>query len=115
MKFLIFCAVLMLSACSSLLEVKTIETPINISHPNDPRPIATSDVRWIVLNEEEMKKILEDPNSDVVLFAVSPGDFENMVTNISELIRYIDQQKAIIGYYRSTIDKVNEEIKKPLP
>ena len=41
---------------------------------------------------------------DFVFFAISVPDYENLSLNMSELKRYIDQQKTIIVYYEKSIN-----------
>ena len=51
-----------------------------------------------------------------MFYAVSVHDYENLAINMSELYRYIKQQKEVIIYYEKAVtdkpeDKVKEEKK----
>ena len=61
-------------------------------------------------NFEEFKEKFEKENSDLVYFALSVPDYENLSLNIGELKRYIEQQKTIIIYYEQSITGVKAEI-----
>ena len=61
-------------------------------------------------NFEEFKEKFEKENSDLVYFALSVPDYENLSLNIGELKRYIEQQKTIIIYYEQSITGIKAEI-----
>ena len=61
-------------------------------------------------NYEEFKIKFEKENSDLVYFALSVPDYENLSLNMGELKRYIEQQKTIIIYYEQSITGVKAEI-----
>ena len=61
-------------------------------------------------NFEEFKQKVEKENADLVYFALSVPDYENLSLNIGELKRYIEQQKTIIIYYEQSITGVKAEI-----
>jgi hypothetical protein len=61
-------------------------------------------------NYEEFKAKFEKENSDLVYFALSVPDYENLSLNMGELKRYIEQQKTIIIYYEQSITGVKAEI-----
>ena len=61
-------------------------------------------------NYEEFKEKFAKNNPDLVYFALSVPDYENLSLNIGELKRYIEQQKTIIIYYEQSITGVKAEI-----
>jgi len=100
---LIIPVVLFLASCAFTREVEVTadtEDPIVI-HPNPPDQLALKEVEWLVLNRERLEQILaENPDQDVVLFALTAKGYENLSLNMQELLRYVQDQKAIILYYR---------------
>ena len=42
-------------------------------------------------------------NNDFVFYVVSVHDYENLALNMSELFRYIKQQKEIVVYYEEAV------------
>ena len=50
-------------------------------------------------------------NNDFVFYVVSVHDYENLALNMSELFRYIKQQKEIVIYYEESV-KVKPQEKK---
>jgi len=78
-----------------------------------PKPVQLSDVRVYVVNKEiyeEFVKEFTEENGELAFVALSMKDYENLALNISELRRYINQQKNIIIYYEDAVtDKEEEE------
>ena len=57
-----------------------------------------TDVKFYVVTEEnyeEFKEKFMKTNNDFVFYVVSVHDYENLALNMSELFRYIKQQKEI--------------------
>jgi len=52
----------------------------------------------------------EKENGDVVFFALSVPDYENLSLNVAELKRFINQQKSLIVYYEESIGKMEEDL-----
>ena len=62
-------------------------------------------------NFEEFKEKFEKENGGrLVYFALSVPDYENLSLNMSELKRYIEQQKTIIIYYEQSITGIKAEV-----
>lgn len=107
-----------LAGCSSLPQKVVTETKIiekNIAVAERPKPLQLTDMYFYVVTEdnyEEFKTKFLDKNIDLVYYAISVKDYENLALNISELKRYIDQQKQIIIYYEKA---VNGEILEESP
>ena len=111
-------AVLFLSGCSSLrlpAEIKTVTKIEKVTIPTvaRPKPVQLNDVRVYVVNEEiyeEFVKEFTEENGELAFVALSMKDYENLALNVSELRRYINQQKNIIVYYEDAVtDKEEEE------
>ncbi len=77
-----------------------------------PKPVQLSDVRVYVVNKEiyeEFVKEFTEENGELAFVALSMKDYENLALNISELRRYINQQKNIIIYYEDAVTDREEE------
>jgi len=93
--------------------LKTDYVTKDIPLQDRPKPLNLHDVHWHVVNPENIDEFLkefEKKNGDVVFFAVSVPDYENMSLNVAELKRYINQQKAIIIYYEDSIGSMEEDL-----
>lgn len=53
-----------------------------------------------------MVEMLRDPNFRRVI-GLSEQDYENLLFNINDSIRYIEIQNAIIEYYQTTLRDIN--------
>ena len=103
---------LLLSSCGYLrkpekeIVVQTVEVQKVIPvHPR-PKPVDMTDVKFYVVTEEhyeEFKEKFMKTNNDFVFYVVSVHDYENLALNMSELFRYIKQQKEIVIYYEEAV------------
>ena len=94
--------------------VKTQFVAPNIPLQQKPKGVNLSNVQFYAVNEsniEEFLKRFSEQNGDVVFFAISVRDYENLALNVAELKRYIKQQQSIILYYESSITMT--EMNKP--
>jgi len=107
------------SGCSLLQPAPQIEVQtkfIERTIPLQPRPRGVSlypTKYWAVTeaNFEEFKLNFKGKHSDMVFFALSIPDYENLSLNMAELVRYIEQQKTVIVYYEEAIaNKPKEEV-----
>lgn len=87
--------------------------PIEVLHPPLPEGVTWEEVEIIVLTPEIMRELLtkldngEINEGDVVFAALTSDGYEHLAVNLAELKRYIEDQKAVIMYYRDNIpDKV---------
>lgn len=96
---------LLLTGCAGtkILDIISAPAPIVIQHPPPPRGVIMRKVEWRVLNAEILQKMLEN-GDDVQFIALTPTGYENLSLNMSEIKRYIKQQKQIIIYYQSITD-----------
>ena len=110
---------LLLSSCGYLrkpekeIVVQTVEVQKVIPVQPQPKPIDMTDVKFYVVTEEnynEFKQKCMKTNNDFVFYVVSVHDYENLALNMSELYRYIKQQKEIVIYYEKAVtDKPQEK------
>jgi len=110
---------LLLSSCGYLrkpekeIVVQTVEVQKVIPIQPQPKPIDMTDVKFYVVTEEnydEFKEKFMKRNNDFVFYVVSVHDYENLALNMSELYRYIKQQKEIVIYYEKAVtDKPQEK------
>jgi len=93
--------------------VQTVEVQKVIPVQPQPKPIDMTDVKFYVVTEEnydEFKEKFMKRNNDFVFYVVSVHDYENLALNMSELYRYIKQQKEIVIYYEKAVtDKPQEK------
>jgi len=101
---------LALAGCASTkpIEVKTEPVKLNIAKPAQPRPVELDNVKWMVVNKENLNSFIEKQakaqNSDNPVFiAITVNDYKKLSLNLSELKRYIAQQKSIIVYYEKAV------------
>ena len=111
---------LLLSICGYLrkpekeIVVQTVEVQKVIPVQPRPKPVDMTDVKFYVVTEEnyeEFKEKFMKTNNDFVFYVVSVHDYENLALNMSELFRYIKQQKEIVIYYEEAV-KVKPQEKK---
>lgn len=111
---------LLLSSCGYLrkpekeIVVQTVEVQKIVPVQPRPKPIDMTDVKFYVVTEEnyeEFKEKFMKTNNDFVFYVVSVHDYENLALNMSELFRYIKQQKEIVVYYEEAV-KVKPQEKK---
>ena len=103
---------LLLSSCGYLrkpekeIVVQTVEVQKVIPVQPRPKPIDMTDVKFYVVTEvkyEEFKEKFMKTNNEFVFYVVSVHDYENLALNMSELFRYIKQQKEIVVYYEEAV------------
>ena len=111
---------LLLSSCGFIrkpekeIVVQTVEVQKVIPVQPRPKPVDMTDVKFYVVTEEnyeEFKEKFMKTNNDFVFYVVSVHDYENLALNMSELFRYIKQQKEIVIYYEEAV-KVKPQEKK---
>ncbi len=92
------------------LKVSTIEVQRKIPVQSRPRPVDMTDIQFYVVTEENFEKFKTKYQKDVgsfLFYAISVRDYENLALNMSEIKRYIEQQKQIIIYYEKAINNEN--------
>lgn len=74
-----------------------------------------NDIHFYVVTEdtfEEFKKRFSKENGDFLFYAISVRDYETLALNMSELKRFIQQQKELIIYYEKAVAP-KEVVKTP--
>lgn len=72
-----------------------------------PAPVVMRDVQWKVYNAKELRRLaadLEKSGKDTTLIALTPQGYQNLSTNMSELERFIREQKEVIVFLKKTAD-----------
>jgi len=105
--FIAIFSLALLAACSSTkkVEVDTIMQDQIIVEPDDPRSVTMRNIHWIVLTPENIMDLI---NTDMVLFAITVDDYEDLSLNMADIIRYIKQQKEIIIFYKRQLHGTKE-------
>lgn len=122
-KLLILTALITLSGCSLFQQqpvtpevtVLTEQVPMKIFQPPAPAAVDLRDISWFVITEENLEQKIEQirklqDTDNIVVFAITPSDYENMTFNMQELRRYIRQQKEIILYYQEATQPEESEV-----
>ena len=71
-----------------------------------PKPLQLNDTRVFVVtkdNFDEFKKEFIEIYGDLAFVALSMKDYENLAFNITDIKRYLEQQKEIILYYEKAV------------
>ena len=97
------------SACSSkevepvnIVEVRTIETARPAPVVPEIDQLSLRPVEWLIITPDNVdEKFNEIKNGEVVLFALTTSDYENISLNLSDIRAAMDQQKKIIAVYKS--------------
>jgi hypothetical protein len=107
--------VILLSSCGAIQFKSPAEPPVvvkteyverQIPIQQRPAPVQMVDVQWYVVNQNNLEEFLtriKNDSGEVVFMAVSPKGYENLAVGISDLRRYILQQKEIIVYYEEQL------------
>ncbi len=107
---------LLISGCSLIPKEVQVQTKIverQIPIQGHPKGVTMYPVTFYAVTEqnyEEFKEKFKNENADLVFFALSVPDYENLSLNMAELKRYIDQQKTIIIYYEQSIGGVKAQV-----
>lgn len=108
---IVLVALVTLTSCSSIpniiqVDTKPVERPPLIVPKVDE--FTTRPIEWIVVTPENVEQVfqdLENSNTDVVLYAITDEGYKNLSLNMADIIKLIQQQKAIIAAY----EKYNNE------
>jgi len=77
-------------------------------------PIELYDVEVMVVSEkniDEWMKTMRESEGQIAVIAMTVRGYENLALNISEMERYIKQQKEVIIYYEKAVAPSNKEEK----
>jgi len=100
-------SLLFLAACASQENLTITSRPveIEIGRTADPTAVQMLPVTFRVVTRETVESYLNDlqrtQGNTPVFIAMTTVDYENMSLNLADMRRYIEQQQAIISYYRT--------------
>jgi hypothetical protein len=78
------------------------------------KPIELYDVEVMVVSEkniDEWMKTMRESEGQIAVIAMTVRGYENLALNISEMERYIKQQKEVIIYYEKAVAPSDAEKK----
>jgi hypothetical protein len=99
-------------ACSSFkdvlpVEIKTVEIERNIPVQKRPRPLSLNNIHFYVVTQNNYvsfsQRFQKENGDGLVFYAVSVRDYETLSLNMSEIKRFLAQQKGIISYYELAV------------
>jgi len=98
----------LLSACAGNSSITVSAKPIDIdvARTADPPAVQLNQVTFKVVNKDNIDAFLKDLSkaqgtANPVFIAITTKDYENLSLNLADLRRYIEDQQAIIVYYRN--------------
>jgi hypothetical protein len=98
---------IMLAACADERTLQISSTPLTtpILAPPQPQPVRMLPVNWQVVTAQNLDAFVRQlqqsqNNQNQVFVAIQMSDYENLALNLADLRRYIEQQQAVIVYYR---------------
>ena len=63
---------------------------------------------------ENFKKRFKKENGDLLFYALSVRDYENIALNMADIKRFIDQQQQIIVYYEDAVSTSKQKPEKEM-
>ncbi len=114
MKNLFLFLPLMLAACASESSLTVSARPIEIEvgRTADPTGVQMLPVNFRVVTRETldgfMTELSRTQGNAPVFIAITTRDYENLSLNLADLRRYIEQQQAVIVYYRQMTTRQNQ-------
>lgn len=112
----ILLAAFVLSSCTSTprqieISAKPIEKPKLVLPPADE--LRLKDVTWVVINEENYQEVfakLKKDKKDPVLIGLTDDGYEILAMNISDIMKLLQQQKAIIAAYQNYYEESEQAL-----
>jgi hypothetical protein len=100
--------VLTLGGCASTkieaLPVEVTAAPVSFQNA---QPIVTQPINWQVYTKENISDLINRmkvPGAGPV-FVLSENGYKSFIYDLSELKRYISEQKAVLFYMKKTLDQ----------
>lgn len=96
------------SGCADETIVQTKIEQSHIAIQARPKPVTLNDVKFYVVTKDNLNTFLETfrkEQQDLVFYAMSVKDYENIALNIADLRRFLLQQTELIVYYENAIKK----------
>ena len=105
-----------LSSCTSTprqieISAKPIEKPKLVLPPADE--LRLKDLEWVVINEENAQEIwerLKKDKKDPVLIGLTDDGYEILAMNMSDIMKLLQQQKAIIAAYQNYYEESEQAL-----
>ena len=97
---------LFVSACGTQeLEIKTKPTEIKWTQPADPAPVKLEKPTWRIITEQNAQQALaelaKENNGKFTVIVLSTTDYQKLMVDLADIKRYMEQQKAVIVYYKN--------------
>lgn len=116
-KILIIILALTITGCSMFgtkpvppVHVEKRVQPVPVFHPPLPEGVTWQEVKWKVLTPEIMAqylKDLEDGNAPAIAwYALTPEGYRALSENVADVQRYIEQNNALLVYYRENLIEI---------
>ena len=112
MRYCLAILCVLLTACGgeTPISVTTKSAELSVSKPQDPVALQMMPVDFLVVNKtnqiEQIKNLFGENDSFI---ALRIRDYENLRVNLSDVLRYIRQQQAVIKYYQDMTQKQDEK------
>ena len=97
-----------LTACASTNNITVTAKPIeiDIAKTADPAEVRMQPVTFKVVTKDTVDSFIQTMSktqgtNTPVFIAITTKDYENLSLNLADLRRYIEQQQAVIVYYRN--------------
>lgn len=106
----------LLAGCSTTprqieISAKPIEKPKLVLPPADE--LRLKDLQWVVINEENAQEVwekLKKDKKDPVLIGLTDDGYEILAMNISDIMKLLQQQKAIIAAYKAYYEESEQAL-----
>jgi uncharacterized lipoprotein YajG len=99
--FALISTLVLLAACASPLQVDNINNAAPVFSPVMPAQIVTAPVSWTVLTQKQIQELAKKNDPKLVLYALDPNNFENLATNMTDIQRFMQEQKLVLIAYRN--------------
>lgn len=112
LKTIVLILPLFVMGCGPTKPISISSKPIEIEvgKTADPQAVTMLPVQFRVITKENLESFLAEMSqrqgNSPVFLVMTIKDYENIVLNIADLRRYIEQQQAVIAYYRNMTDVV---------
>lgn len=112
----ILLAAFLLSSCTSTprqieISAKPIEKPKLVLPPAEE--LRLKDLTWVVINEENAQEVwekLKKDKKDPVLIGLTDDGYEILAMNMSDIMKLLQQQKAIIAAYKAYYEESEQAL-----
>ena len=106
----------LLAGCTSTprqieISAKPIDKPKLVLPPADE--LRLKDLTWVVINEENYKEVFEKlkkDKKDPVLIGLTDDGYEILAMNMSDIMKLLQQQKAIIAAYQNYYEESEQAL-----